>query len=34
MPLIDVRDVSHAYGQPPRERVVLSEVSVRLTDRT
>jgi biotin transport system ATP-binding protein len=33
MPLIDVRDVSHAYGQPPRERVVLSEVSVRLTEQ-
>jgi biotin transport system ATP-binding protein len=33
MPLIEVRDVSHAYGQPPRERVVLAEVSVRLTEQ-
>jgi biotin transport system ATP-binding protein len=33
MPVIDVRDVTHAYGQAPRQRVVLSHVSVRLTEQ-
>jgi biotin transport system ATP-binding protein len=33
MPVIDVRDVTHAYGQSPRQRVVLSQVSVRLTEQ-
>ena len=33
MPVIDVRDVTHAYGEAPRQRVVLSQVSVRLTEQ-
>ncbi len=33
MPLIDVRDVSHVYGQGAAARTVLSEVSVRLEEQ-
>ncbi len=33
MPLIEVREVTHVYGQGASERTVLSEVSVRLEER-
>lgn len=31
--VLDVVDVAHAYGEGPRRRVVLEDVSVRLTDQ-
>jgi biotin transport system ATP-binding protein len=33
MPVIDVQGVTHSYGGPPQQRVVLSDVTVRLTER-
>lgn len=33
MPVIDVQGVTHSFGDPPRERVVLSDVTVRLTEQ-
>jgi len=33
MPLIEVEDVTHVYGEQAGRRVVLSEVSVRLTEQ-
>ena len=33
MPLIEVEDVSHAYGEPANRRVVLTDVSVRLSEQ-
>jgi biotin transport system ATP-binding protein len=32
MPLIEVEGVTHAYGDPSRERTVLSDVSLRITE--
>lgn len=33
MPLIEVQDVTHAYGEQSNRRVVLTDVSVRLTEQ-
>ena len=33
MPVIDVDGVSHAYGEGSNRRVVLSDVSLRLTEQ-
>jgi biotin transport system ATP-binding protein len=33
MPVIDVQGVSHAYGEGPTRRVVLQDVSVRLSEQ-
>lgn len=33
MPVIEVRDVTHAYGEQSNRRVVLADVSVRLTEQ-
>jgi len=33
MPVIDVRAVTHAYGEPPRDRVVLDDVTVTLAEQ-
>jgi biotin transport system ATP-binding protein len=33
MPLIEIEDVTHAYGEQTTRRVVLSDISVRLTEQ-